>query len=66
MANKTLYIPDRDQPLWEAAQRVADRKRISLYRLVANALESHLPSAAEEPAPHDRWAQIAVDQPAVA
>ena len=61
MANKTLYIPDRDQPLWDAAQRVADHKRVSLYRLLASALESYLPAAAAEPAPQDRWAQVAAD-----
>lgn len=64
MPNKTFYIPDQDVPLWEAAQRVATRQRTSLYRLVANALESHLPKAAEAPTPEDRWATLAADQPA--
>lgn len=66
MANKTFYIPERDKPLWDAAQRVAERDKTSLYRIVTNALESHLPAAAAEPAPEDRWARIAADQPTAA
>ncbi|MEU7170350.1 hypothetical protein ACIODS_12395 [Micromonospora chalcea] len=59
MPNKTLYIPERDVPLWDAAQRVADRQKVSLYRVVSDALEAHLPVAANEPDPQDRWANIA-------
>ncbi|GGM26858.1 hypothetical protein GCM10011608_09550 [Micromonospora sonchi] len=62
MPNKTLYIPDRDVPLWEAAQRVADRQKVSLYRVVSDALENHLPTAVSEPGPRDRWRHIAADQ----
>ena len=59
MSKKTLYIPKRDKPLWDAAQRIADRKQVSLYRVLTDALENHLPVAANEPDPQDRWAHIA-------
>lgn len=62
MPNKTLYIPGPDVPMWDAAQRVAERNKISLYRLLVRALEAYLPIAAAEPAPQDRWARIASDQ----
>jgi hypothetical protein len=62
MPNKTFYVPDRDKPLWDAAQRIAKRDGISLYRVVADALESHLPAVATAPPPEDRWAHIAADQ----
>lgn len=63
MATKTLYVGDRDGPLWEAAQRVADRRRTSLSRLVTEALERHLPDLvdAPEPPPTDRWNDLAAD-----
>ncbi|MEU8158011.1 hypothetical protein AB0B94_30530 [Micromonospora sp. NPDC048986] len=64
MPNKTFYIPEQDTPLWAAAQRVATRNKVSLYRLLVGALESHLPAVAAEPAPQDRWANIAADQQA--
>jgi Na+-transporting NADH:ubiquinone oxidoreductase subunit NqrF len=58
MPNKTLYIPERDIPLWEAAQRLADRQKVSLYRIVSESLNAHLPVIAEQPAPEDRWTRI--------
>lgn len=64
--NKTFYVPDRDKPLWDAAQRIAKRDGLSLYRIVANALEAHLPTVAAEPAPEDRWAHIAANEPTAA
>lgn len=61
MPNKTLYIPDRDRPLWDAAQRVADRNKVSLYRIVSDALQHHLPAVAANPTPDERWANLAAD-----
>lgn len=59
--NKTLYIPPADAPLWEAAERVAARHDMSLYRLVAEALEHHLPDAAARPTRTERWATVGTD-----
>lgn len=59
MAIKKVYVGDHDGPLWEAAQRVADRRDISLSRLVREALEAHLPQALNEPNPAERWADFA-------
>jgi hypothetical protein len=61
MPNKTFHIPDDEQALWDAAQRVAKQQRTSLYRIVAEALSSELPRIAERPSPEDRWANIAAD-----
>lgn len=61
MAVRKVYVGDHDGPLWEAAERVADKRRISVSRLVREALEAHLPTAAAEPDPADRWAAIAPD-----
>ncbi len=56
--NKTFHIPPADQALWDAAQRLADKRQTRLYRLVREALAEHLPRAAAE---DDRWASIAPD-----
>lgn len=63
MPNKTLYIPDDEIALWDAAQRVAKLHRTSLYRVVAEALKNDLPRAAAEPPTdlNDQWAHIAAD-----
>lgn len=63
MPNKTLYIPDDEIPLWDAAQRVARLHKTSLYRVVAEALKNDLPRAAAEPpaSTTDQWAHIAAD-----
>jgi hypothetical protein len=61
MPNKTLYIPPADESLWAAAQRVADRKKTSLYRVLTEALKNDLPRAASEPEPEDEWATFAAD-----
>lgn len=63
MPNKTLYIPDQEIPLWNAAQRVAKRHGISLHRVVADALRQDLRRAdLEGPIkPADEWADIAAD-----
>lgn len=62
MPNKTLYIRDADEPVWDAASRVARRDRVSLSQLVTEALETHLPKLAEQPSRDDRWAQIAAEE----
>lgn len=61
MAHKTLYVSPGDASVWAAAQRVAERKGISLTRVVVEALEHDLPRAAAEldTQPEDRWAHIA-------
>lgn len=61
MANKTLYIPPRDEGLWEAADRVADQRKTSLYQIVRQALDAQLPIIAAQPTPEDRWAGIGAD-----
>ena len=63
MPHKTLYVSDADISLWAAAQRVADRRKTSLSRLVAEALKNDLPRAAAELTiqPTDEWAHIAAD-----
>lgn len=66
MPYKTHYIPDRDQPLWAAAKRMAKRLRISEAQLVRDALADYLPRIADEPVPADRWAAIGGDQPEAA
>ncbi len=59
MPNKTLYIPADDEPMWEAAQRVARKRKTSLYRVVAEALRRDLPRA--DATPDDEWAGVAAD-----
>ncbi len=63
MPNKGLYIPDSEVPLWKAAERVAKKHGVSLYRVVAEALKNDLPRAdAEGPVRvTDEWADIAAD-----
>lgn len=63
MPNKGLYIPDSEVPLWDAAQRVARKHGVSLYRVVAEALKNDLPRAdAEGPVKSsDEWSRIAAD-----
>lgn len=63
MPNKGLYIPDAEMPLWKAAERVAKKHQVSLYRVVAEALKHDLPRAdAEGPVqPSDEWAHIAAE-----
>ncbi len=59
MPNLNLYIPQPDIPLWGAARRIARARGISVYRLVTEALQRHLPDAETNPA--DRWNEIAKD-----
>lgn len=61
MPNKTFHIPEDEVPLWEAAQRVAAKRRTSLYRVVSDALKNDLPrlDAEAEERPADPWAHIA-------
>jgi hypothetical protein len=63
MPNKTLYIPEKETTLWDAAQRVADRRGVSLYRVVSEALTEDLPrqDATADTKPADPWAHIASD-----
>jgi hypothetical protein len=59
VATKTLYVPDRDKPIWGAAKRMADLHQISESQLVRDALADYLPRLAERPPPVDQWAAIA-------
>jgi hypothetical protein len=61
VATKTLYVQDRDLPIWEAAKRVAARRQVSESQLVKEALEDYLPRIADEPVPADRWAAIGAE-----
>lgn len=61
MPNKTFHIPEDEIPLWEAAQRVARQQHTSLYRVVAEALETDLPRIAAKPTGEAKWAHIAAD-----
>ena len=42
--NKTLYIRDEDEPLWDRAELVAKRTRQSVSQLVTASLRSYLPT----------------------
>jgi hypothetical protein len=42
MANKTLYVSDSDQALWERAAKVAEQNRQTLSALVHTALAKHI------------------------
>ncbi|MGX6605615.1 hypothetical protein ACWKSP_26305 [Micromonosporaceae bacterium Da 78-11] len=62
MPHKTLYVSAEDlTTLWAAAERVAARRKISVSRVVTEALETDLPrqDAAVPETPADRWAHIA-------
>ncbi len=63
MPNKTLYIPDAELPLWNAAQRVARLHDVSVFQVVADALRQDLRRAAAEGPlqPADEWADVAAD-----
>lgn len=43
--NRTLYVPDSDQEVWEAAHRYAQAQRVSLSSLVTAALARFLADA---------------------
>lgn len=58
MATKTLYVTERDLPVWQAAKRIAQQRRISESQLVREALEDYLPRLVAEPDPAERWAQL--------
>lgn len=59
--NVTFHIPQRDEPMWAAVDRMAERHQTSRYRLVADAIEAHLTRLAAEPTPRERWANLAAD-----
>lgn len=65
MPHKTLYVPNKDESMWAAAQRVADKTDVSVSRIVSEALRLHLPAVAaeleqkrDEPVA-DEWAGLA-------
>lgn len=65
MAQKSVYIRPDDTPVWEAAERMARRRRTSVSHLIVEALEAHLPRiAATEPLPAVRWSDLAAEQSA--
>ena len=45
MGNRTIYVRPGDEALFEAAERYADRNRLSLSALIAAALEEYLDRA---------------------
>lgn len=59
MAQKSLYIRDSDTPIWDAAERIADRDGTSVARLVIAALTDYLPKVATRPEAEIRWDDIA-------
>lgn len=63
MPNKTFHIPEDEIPLWDAAARVAAKRRTTVYRIVSAALQSELPRLDAEAVdrPADPWAHIAAD-----
>jgi hypothetical protein len=42
MANRTLYVLDRDVEIWNRAQQLAYKKRLSLSGLVAQLLDDYV------------------------
>lgn len=62
MPHKTLYVAKKETGLWAAAERVATQRDTSVSRIVAEALDKHLPQFADAPAlPTDPWAHIAAE-----
>ncbi len=63
MATKTVYVGERDAPVWEAADRLARHNGTSVSRLVADALADYIPRVARkpDPLPAAQWAAIAPD-----
>lgn len=63
MPNLTVYVPDAEIGLWNAARRVAKRHKSSLHRVLADALRQDLKRAETEGPlkPADEWADIAAD-----
>lgn len=63
MANKTFHIPADEVSFWNAAERVASKRKTSLYRLVSDTLQRELPrlDAEANDQPADPWAHIAAD-----
>ena len=63
MPNKTVYVPESEISLWNAAHRVAKRHGVSLNRVIADALRQDLRRADTEGPlqPADEWADIAAD-----
>ena len=62
MPSTTLYYPDRDTPIWEAAKRVARRDGVSVSRVITEALEIGLPKRAAKQARNDKWDEIAAEE----
>lgn len=61
MAQKNLYVSDRDKSLWKAAERVARKRGTSVAQLVVDALTDYLPRVVDQPEPADPWADLATD-----
>lgn len=61
MPHKTLYVSPKDESLWAAAQRVADKAGTSVSQIVTQALKNDLPRVvAELDQPKtDKWADLA-------
>jgi hypothetical protein len=61
MPHKTLYVSPKDESLWAAAQRVADKAGTSVSQIVTQALKNDLPRVvAELDQPKtDEWADLA-------
>jgi hypothetical protein len=66
MAQKSLYIRESDTPIWDAAERIADRDDTSVARIVIAALTEYLPKVATRPVQAVRWAEIGTDTPEAA
>lgn len=63
MPNVNVYVSEAEKPLWDAARRVAHKHRISLNRVLADALRNDLRRADQDGPMHpaDQWADVAAD-----
>lgn len=62
MPNVNVYVSEAEKPLWDAARRVARKHRISLNRVLADALRNDLRRAdADGPMTSNEWADVAAD-----
>lgn len=59
MAQKSLYIREGDTPIWDAAERIAERDGTSVTRLVIAALTEYLPKVATRPEALIQWDDLA-------
>ncbi|MET0415810.1 MAG: hypothetical protein ABW022_07295 [Actinoplanes sp.] len=63
MPNINVYVSEAERPIWDAARRVANKHRISLNRVLADALRNDLRRADTDGPlrPNDEFADIAAD-----